>query len=159
MLLCVPRCPQLPYRPPSRRCAVQRASGSGSGHPGESMVIGRQTSLNINGLGVMFIAVTRGGPGLLPAFGREGRAWAECPCLSWEEGSDAGWEREKGDSSARSLQCQVPAAARSVPQPSLNHPKALAAHQHGTAGARMLHSPSCATLVARLAAKQTAPSS
>lgn len=154
MSLFVPRCPQLPYRPPSCRRAVQRASGTGSGHPGESMVIGRQTSLNINGLGVMFIAVTRGGPGLLTAFGRKGRAWAECPCLRWEEGSDAGWEQEKDDSSARSLQ-----QPDLCPQPSPNRPKAPAAHQRGIAGARMLHPPCCATLVVRLAAKQTAPSS
>lgn len=47
------------------------ASRSGSGRPWESTLIGRQTSLNINGLAVMFIAVTRGGTGLPPTFGKE----------------------------------------------------------------------------------------
>lgn len=65
--------PRAPYRHPSRRCGVRRASCSGSPRPRESTLIERQTSLNINGLGVMFIAVTRGGAGLPPAFGKE--AW------------------------------------------------------------------------------------
>lgn len=95
--------PRAPYRHPSRRCGVRRASCSGSPRPRESTLIERQTSLNINGLGVMFIAVTRGGAGLPPAFGKEawegragcaptvpasGESWApwSCgwPCPSWE---------------------------------------------------------------------------
>ena len=97
----LPCSPEHPYRHPSRRRVVRRASRSGCGRPRESTLIGRQTSLNINGLGVMFIAVTRGGAGLPPTFGkeaREGRAgcaptvpagregWAPrsrgCPCPS-----------------------------------------------------------------------------
>lgn len=96
-----PRSPQHPYHHPSPRCVVRRVSRSGSGRPRESTLIGRQTSLNINGRGVMFIAVTRGGAGLPPTLGkeaREGRAgyaptvpaggdWApwshRCPCPSF----------------------------------------------------------------------------
>lgn len=102
-LLIAWRCPRggvCPYRHPWPRRVVRRAPRSASGHPRERALIGRQTSLNINGLGVMFIAVTRGGTGLPPAFGKEGgegragagptvpaggEGWAPraaCPCPS-----------------------------------------------------------------------------
>lgn len=82
--------PAPPSTLPSPIASVWRPSCSGSPRPRESTLIERQTSLNINGLGVMFIAVTRGGAGLPPAFGKE--AWeGRAGCASTVPASGESW--------------------------------------------------------------------